>query len=475
MVARSIRLTAGQETATRQPIGNYRRGNPRPAAPANQVAQPDDFFSNPFNDPVPARPQRTTGEPAEVYPTATAQQDIGTDGFSLPPNALRESGAFGDGDSGSEVNGPGTNSAPAMQAPTFPQTNPEPVPSPEPTQVLPPPTDESMRGLLGDPKQNQPAPEQPAPGDTVAPEQPQPPSDPSLSLPSDSEPSPKSDEPSANEPSAQDDSKGDDQLEKFLYENPFDADRNQRGQAEPKSPLDRPDNNANIKVNELSCDEFRERIARETIDRISLDPSPPFRPDLFEPKTYQRARERFDQRQSSREWKDIDGNTLATGKLVDLAYENIIIETDSGQRQELFKGRLSEGDIGYLSDNWGLPKECLIENVAFNPRSWTPMTMTWKASNACSKTRYFEEVNLERYGHSMGPWLQPVVSSAHFFANIAVTPYKMGIHPPHECQYALGYYRPGNCAPWIVPPVPISARGALTQGAAMTGAFWLIP
>ena len=48
-------------------------------------------------------------------------------------------------------------------------------------------------------------------------------------------------------------------------------------------------------------------------------------------------------------------------------------------------------------------------------------------------------------------------------------------NPPNECQYTLGYYRPGNCAPWIVPPVPISARGALTQGAVMTGAFWLIP
>ncbi len=63
----------------------------------------------------------------------------------------------------------------------------------------------------------------------------------------------------------------------------------------------------------------------------------------------------------------------------------------------------------------------------------------------------------------------------HFFANIAVLPYKMGVHGPHECQYALGYYRPGNCAPWIKPPVPISARGAIAQAATMTGLFWLIP
>jgi hypothetical protein len=103
------------------------------------------------------------------------------------------------------------------------------------------------------------------------------------------------------------------------------------------------------------------------------------------------------------------------------------------------------------------------------------MTMTWKASDLCHKPMYFEEVNLERYGHTAGPVLQPVVSSAHFFANIAVLPYKMGVHTPRECQYALGYYRPGDCAPWIVPPVPISLRGGLSQAAVMTGMFWLIP
>jgi hypothetical protein len=116
-----------------------------------------------------------------------------------------------------------------------------------------------------------------------------------------------------------------------------------------------------------------------------------------------------------------------------------------------------------------------LEQVAYTPRNWVSMTMTWKASNLCHKPLYFEEVNLERYGHTAGPVLQPVVSSAHFFLNIAVLPYKMGVHTPCECQYALGYYRPGNCAPWIVPPVPISLRGGLTQAAVMTGMFWAIP
>jgi hypothetical protein len=93
----------------------------------------------------------------------------------------------------------------------------------------------------------------------------------------------------------------------------------------------------------------------------------------------------------------------------------------------------------------------------------------------CHKPLYFEEVGLERYGHTMGPFLEPVHSGAHFFLNVAFLPYKMGINPPHECQYALGYYRPGNCAPWLVPPVPISLRGALLEGAAAVGLVYLFP
>ena len=58
---------------------------------------------------------------------------------------------------------------------------------------------------------------------------------------------------------------------------------------------------------------------------------------------------------------------------------------------------------------------------------------------------------------------------------IAVLPYKMGIHPPNECQYSLGYYRPGNCAPYMLPPIPWSLRGAAAQAGFVTGAAGLIP
>jgi hypothetical protein len=49
------------------------------------------------------------------------------------------------------------------------------------------------------------------------------------------------------------------------------------------------------------------------------------------------------------------------------------------------------------------------------------------------------------------------------------------VHPPNECMYALGHYRPGNCAPYMISPMPISARGAIFQAGAVVGAAAILP
>ncbi len=99
----------------------------------------------------------------------------------------------------------------------------------------------------------------------------------------------------------------------------------------------------------------------------------------------------------------------------------------------------------------------------------------WKASAICHKPLYFEDEALERYGHSWGPYLDPIVSGAHFFSRLPVLPYCMGVTPPNECMYALGYYRPGNCAPYLIPPVPISCRGAVLEAGGVVGAAAILP
>jgi len=121
------------------------------------------------------------------------------------------------------------------------------------------------------------------------------------------------------------------------------------------------------------------------------------------------------------------------------------------------------------------PPECTLGDDIYLPRQWGMTTYTWKASGLCHKPLYFEEVGLERYGHSAGPVLQPFISGAHFFGTLPILPYKMGLEPPCECIYALGYYRPGSCAPRMILPIGISLRGALFQAGAATGVAFLLP
>lgn len=71
--------------------------------------------------------------------------------------------------------------------------------------------------------------------------------------------------------------------------------------------------------------------------------------------------------------------------------------------------------------------------------------------NFCYRPLYFEEVNLERYGHSWGV-LQPVVSGVRFFGNFLLLPAHMAVQRPGFCTYHVHPYLPGGPAPRERPP-----------------------
>ncbi len=121
------------------------------------------------------------------------------------------------------------------------------------------------------------------------------------------------------------------------------------------------------------------------------------------------------------------------------------------------------------------PEDCPLVAEGTFARGQHPITYTWVASSLCHKPLYFEEVALERYGHTRAPWLQPLISGATFLLSVPVLPYKMGLEPPGECLYALGYYRPGNCAPYLRYRIPFQPKGALLQAAVVGGLIALIP
>lgn len=204
---------------------------------------------------------------------------------------------------------------------------------------------------------------------------------------------------------------------------------------------------------ERSCEELRGLLLDNSIRDISLDISPPASP------------RRSEIANISRSWTDASGTVLATGTMVDLRRGYVIL--DSGQK--LPYGKLSEADWSAIAENWLLPTVCSLGQRGSVQRNWTPQTVSWHASSLCHKPLYFENVQLERYGHSHGPYMQPVQSAFHFFRSVFFLPYKTAINPPNECQYSLGFYRPGNCAPWLIDPIPFSRQGIRRQALSSVG------
>lgn len=211
-----------------------------------------------------------------------------------------------------------------------------------------------------------------------------------------------------------------------------------------------------------TCEEYRSELLNDSITDIALDISPP---------GHQAVAGGFG---LARSWTDQNGNVLASGSIVDIRRGYLIVDSGGG-RVKIPYARLSDQDWAAVSEYWRVPTECSIGRGQYVARSWVPQTFTWTASSLCHKPLYFENVPLERYGHSAGPFLQPVESTVHFFSSLFFVPYNTALNPPNECQYALGYYRPGNCAPWLRSPIPISLDGAKRQAEVVIGLSAIIP
>jgi hypothetical protein len=244
-------------------------------------------------------------------------------------------------------------------------------------------------------------------------------------------------------------------------------------------PCDRTYNDRNCCADDAKCQQAHRFVAQYKITNILLDITPSFtNTESATATNYVPTDVRKEQelaKAPARAWKNRIGETVAVGRFDDYHNGLIHILSESGETVKLAFNTLSDDDVCFVTAWWSLPTECSLADEKYQPRNWLASTFTWKASALCHKPLYFEEVALERYGHSVGPIKQPFVSGAHFFGSLAALPFQMGIHPPNECQYALGYYRPGSCAPWLVPPVPISLRGALAGAGAWVGGIYIIP
>ena len=116
--------------------------------------------------------------------------------------------------------------------------------------------------------------------------------------------------------------------------------------------------------------------------------------------------------------------------MIDFRDGKVLVAADDGQQMAVPFRALSHDDLCFVTAWWDIPGECTVTDNGVGIRDWRLCTFTWKASGLCHKPLYFEEAQLERYGHSAGPFLQPLYSTGHFFANVFLLPYNGTWLPP---------------------------------------------
>jgi hypothetical protein len=108
-------------------------------------------------------------------------------------------------------------------------------------------------------------------------------------------------------------------------------------------------------------------------------------------------------------------------------------------------------------------------------RNFIDLDYCWEASNLFHTPLYFEDVPLERYGHTYCEPIQSIASVTKFGVELVGLPYQMALAPIHKREYPLGFYRPGDAAPHKAYQIPLNAEAAAKAAYVYTGMSFIVP
>lgn len=77
-------------------------------------------------------------------------------------------------------------------------------------------------------------------------------------------------------------------------------------------------------------------------------------------------------------------------------------------------------------------------------RGWAATEYSWVPTCIAYHPLYFQEVALERYGQTLCPCLQPVISAGQFYGTALALPGLVVLNCPWNCLYAYGYAPAGS-------------------------------
>ena len=150
------------------------------------------------------------------------------------------------------------------------------------------------------------------------------------------------------------------------------------------------------------------------------------------------------------------------------------LRASSVETENIGNGSIPESFRDLESD----PSRLLPESGAqrqLDSKPWNWSVSHFAAANTFSFPRYFEDRQLERHGHERFPVLTPITSGLRFAATVPLLPYLTTLSPPCQCEYTLGYYRSGSCAPVLHQQPPLDKRALVVEAAAVGAAIAILP
>jgi hypothetical protein len=133
-----------------------------------------------------------------------------------------------------------------------------------------------------------------------------------------------------------------------------------------------------------------------------------------------------------------------------------------------------EGKTKIPRDPIAFPDEPVVSTESYPGRHWPPQTEIVEPNYVCYGRLLFEDKNTERYGWDFGI-VQPVVSTAKFFADVVALPYHVATAPCRCYECSAGLCLPGDPVPYLCYPPELSVTGALGEGAAIAAILAIFP
>jgi hypothetical protein len=144
------------------------------------------------------------------------------------------------------------------------------------------------------------------------------------------------------------------------------------------------------------------------------------------------------------------------------------VQSEDSLDQRLYQEARQQGDRVVF------PQEKPVTTEAFKEREYPALTSYIEPNYVCYQRLYFNDRNTERYGWDLG-FIQPVVSVATFYKDLAIWPYNAFSRPCDCIESSAGLCKPGDPVPYLLYPPGLSITGAIGEAGAVAGLLAIFP